>query len=191
VTATASTPRRGAPELARLLAALSWVTLATAVTLGALGALPGWIAGEPHDVRTFATIEEAERFLGAPLALPSYYPQHLAWPPQRVRVAGGRGGSAELAFADRLGGRGELRLLQATAPGAAIPPSLLGGGTVLSSTRTTVGERPALHARRLIDGEVWEELSWERQGRTLVLRTRGDVEELFRMARSSHRRGNP
>jgi hypothetical protein len=191
VTGIAATPRRGALELARLLAAWGWVTLATVITIGALGALPGWLGNEPRDVRTFATVEDAERYLGAPLALPSYYPQHLAWPPQRVRAEGGRGGSAELTFTDRLGGRGELRLVQATTPGGTIPADLLGQGTELSSSRTTVGERPARLSRRLVDGEVWQELSWEREGRPLVLRTRGEVEELFRMARSSHLRGRP
>jgi hypothetical protein len=43
----------------------------------------------------------------------------------------------------------------------------------------------------LVDGAAWEELRWERDGRAMILRTQGDVEELFRMARSAHREGAP
>jgi hypothetical protein len=191
MSANDASPRRGALELARMLAALAWVSLATAVGLGALGALPGWIAGEPHEVRVVATVDEAERFLSAPLALPSYFPQRLGWPPRRIRVAGGSGGSAELSFAASADGQGEVRLLQATTAGAAIAPAFLGTGTELSVSPATVGGAAAVHARRLVDGEAWEELAWERDGRRLVLRTRGDLDELFRMARSVHRRGRP
>jgi hypothetical protein len=191
MTAPAPTTASPGPELIRLLAALSWVVAATAVTLAGLGALPGWIAGEPHQVRTVSTLEAAERSLGAGLALPSYFPAHLGWPPARIRVAGGVGGAVELTFRERAGGGDQLQLLHATTPGAAFPPDLEPPGTELSSSPATVASRPARLSRRTIDGEVWQQLSWERDGCKMVLRTRGDVEELFRMARSAHRRGTP
>jgi len=179
------------PELLRLLAALGWVVAASAVTLAGLGALPGWISGEPREVRTVASLEAAERNLGAGLAIPSYFPAHLGWPPARIRVAGGKGGAVELTFRERSSGGDQLQLLQATTPGAPFPPDLEPPGTELSSSPTTVAGRPALLARRTIDGEVWHQLAWERDGCRMVLRTRGDVEELFRIARSAHRRGTP
>jgi hypothetical protein len=191
MTAPAPTETALGPELIRLLAALSWVVAATAVTLAGLGALPGWIAGEPHQVRTVASLEAAERSLGAGLALPSYFPAHLGWPPARIRVAGGVGGAVELTFRERAGGGDQLQLLQATTPGAPFPPDLEPSGTELSSSPATVANRPARLSRRTIDGEIWQQLRWERDGCTMVLRTRGDVEELFRMARSAHRRGTP
>ena len=191
MTAPAPTETALGPELIRLLAALGWVVAATAVTLAGLGALPGWIAGAPHQVRTVTSLEAAERSLGAGLALPSYFPAHLGWPPARIRVAGGVGGAVELTFRERAGGGDQLQLLQATTPGAPFPPDLEPSGTELSSSPATVASRPARLSRRTIDGEIWQQLAWERDGRKMVLRTRGDVEELFRMARSAHRRGTP
>jgi hypothetical protein len=173
-----------------MLAALGWVVVATGVTLAGLGALPGWIAGEPREIRTASTLEAAERSLGAALALPSYFPAHLAWPPARIRVAGGKGGAVELTFREQRGGD-QLQLLQATTPGAPIPAVFEPPGSELGASPTTVGARPARLARRTIAGEVWHQLSWERDGCQMVLRTRGEVEELFRIARSAHRRGTP
>jgi len=191
---TTSTPTRPAPgpELLRLLAALGWVVAASAVTLAALGALPGWLAGEPREVRTVASIEEAERHLGAGLALPSYFPAHLGWPPGRVRISGGKGGAVELTFLDPArGGGDQLQLLHVTTPGAPLPPEFDPPGSELGSSPATVAGRPARLVRRTIGGQVWQQLSWERDGCRMVLRTRGDVEELFRIARSAHRRGTP
>ena len=183
---------RAGPELLRLLAALGWVVATTAVTLAGLGALPGWMAGEPREVRTVATVEEAERQLGAGLALPSYFPAHLGWPPARIRVSGGKGGAVELTFRTAApGGGDQLQLLHATTPGAPIPAEFDPPGSELSSSPTTVASRPARLTRRTIGGEVWQQLSWERDGCRMVLRTRGDVDELFRIARSAHRRGTP
>jgi len=178
-------------ELVRLLAALAWVTATAAVGLAVLGAAPGWILGERRDVRLVASVDEAERVLGARLAIPTFFPSSLAWPPTSVRVAGGRGGGAELVFVRRSDGRPAVVLQQSTTPGEPIPAPLAAGRTELTTSRTTVGPRPAVRSRVLVEGEPWEELAWERDGRRLVLRTRGDLEELFRMAHSAHREGKP
>jgi hypothetical protein len=106
-------------------------------------------------------------------------------------VAGGRGGAVELSFRDRAGGGDRLQLVQATTPGAPLPAAFDGPGTELGSAVTTVAGDAAVLARRSLDGEVWQELTWRHDGRLMVLRTRGDVDELFRMARSAHRRGAP
>lgn len=181
--------RGTALEAVRMVAALGWVATATALALGALGALPGWLAGQEQDVRRVASVEEAERALGVRLASPSFYPARLAWPPAEVRVAGGRGGAASFAFRPADPAGPAVQLLQATTPGAPIPPALLAVTRELSASRTTVGPRPATLARVLVDGATWDELRWERDGRAMVLRTQGEVDELLRMARSAHRVG--
>jgi hypothetical protein len=174
-----------------MLAAFTWVVGAAGATLAGLGALPGWLGGESRAVRAVASIDEAERRLGARLALPAYFPSRLAWPPAEVRVAGGRGGGAELVVVPRDGGPPEVALLQSVTPGAAIPPALAGGVTVLAESRATVGARPAVRARVVADGLTWEELRWQDGGRSLVLRSRGGIDELFRMAHSVRREGRP
>jgi hypothetical protein len=191
MSAQAAADRGTALQAARMLAALGWVVAATALALGALGALPGWLAGEERDLRKVASVEEAERRVGAQLAVPSYFPSRLAWPPAEVRVTGGQGGAAAFTFRPRRGEGSSVLLLQATTPGAPIPPGLLGASRELSATRTTVGPRPATLARVLVEGVAWDELRWERDGRAMALRTQGEVEELLRMARSAHRQGAP
>jgi hypothetical protein len=192
MSAAADTARGTGLEVARMLAVLAWVSGATAVAIAALGALPGWIAGDGTDARAVASVDEAERRLGARLALPSYFPERLAWPPASVRVAGPRGaGGAALRLRARDGAGPPVELLQAVTPNAPIPPQLLGERVELGASRALVGARPAVRARVLVDGAAWEELRWERDGRAMILRTQGDVEELFRMARSAHREGAP
>jgi hypothetical protein len=180
--------REAGLELARMLATLLWVVATSAAILAGLGALPGWIAGEARSVHRVATIEDAERRLGARLLTPAVYPERLAWPPAEIRIAGGRGGSAALALHDR-GGAPALVLFQATEDGAPIAAALLGERTVLSTRRATIGSRPATLSAVLVDGDAWQELGWELAGRAIVLRSRGDVDELFRIAHSTHREG--
>jgi len=186
---SAAAVREAGVELARMLATLGWVTLATAITLAGLNALPGRIAGDTGEVRRAATLDEAERRLGARLYMPAYFPDHLAWPPAAVRVAGGRGGSARLEVHAREGGAPVLELLESATPGEPIADALLGERRVFRTSRTMVGTLPATIADVLYDGTTWQELSWEVQGRSVALRTRGSVDELYRMARSV--RGRP
>jgi hypothetical protein len=191
---TAMTPtaeRAGAPvaEAARMLATLLWVVLATAAAVGALGAIPGRLVGDASGVARAATVAEAERRVGAWLYLPAYFPAHLAWPPELVRVAGGRGGAVELEFLPRDGGAAAVRLFQAVTPGEAIPAALLGDARVLTDSPTRVGARPARIATVIADGTSWTELSWQIDGREIRLRSRGEVDELYRMAHSARREG--
>jgi hypothetical protein len=188
VIASAERAGQGKMELARMLATLAWILGATVAGIAALGTVPAWLEGESAHVRTAATIQEAERRLGARILVPGYFPQRLEWPPERIRVAGGRRGSVRVTVAARDGGPG-LEILQATREGEAIAPVLLEGRTVLRSGPTTVGVVPARISDVLVDGHPAHELAWELRGRAMLLRSAGDVDELFRMAKSAHREG--
>ena len=56
-------------------------------------------------------------------------------------------------------------------------------------TRAAVGKLPATLSDVLVDGELHRELTWELGGWAIMLRSSGDVDELFRMARTTHRQG--
>jgi hypothetical protein len=186
---TGAARTRGAGlELVRMVATFVWVAGATVATVAALGALPGWIVGERGTVRRAETVQEAERRLGARILVPGYFPERLAWPPRSILVAGGRRGSVRLDLDARDGGP-DLHILQATREGEPISPELLQGRTVLRTSRTAVGHHPATLSDVLVEGVPQRELAWENQGRAMILRSAGDVEDLFRMARTSHREG--
>ena len=175
-------------EVVRMLATFVWVTGATVVTVAVLGAMPGWITGDKGIVREASSIQDAERRLGARILVPGYFPERLVWPPRAIHVAGGRRGSVRLDFAARSGP--DLHLLEATREGEPIAPELLGDRTVLRTSRTQVGKLPATLSDVLVDGTLHRELAFELQGWAVVIRSSGDdVEELFRMARTSHRQG--
>jgi hypothetical protein len=186
---TTSAARSGGAglELTRMLATFVWVAGATVVTVAVLGALPGWITGDRGTVRWAATIQDAERRLGARILVPGYFPDRLDWPPRSLQVAGGRRGSVRLELSARHGP--DLHILQATGEGEPIAPELLTNRTVLRTSRATVLAHPATLSDVLVDGTLHRELAWEVQGRAIILRSSGDVEELFRMARTSHREG--
>jgi hypothetical protein len=175
-------------ELVRMLATFVWVSGATVVTVAALGALPGLITGDRGTVRRAETVEDAERRLGARILVPGYFPARLVWPPTTILVAGGRRGSVRLDLDARDGGP-DLHILQATREGEPIAEELLQHRTVLRTSRARVGTHPATLSDVLVDGIPQRELAWENQGRAMILRSAGDVEDLFRMARTSHREG--
>ncbi len=177
----------GGMELARMLATLAWVVGATAAGIGALGAVPGWIGGESSGVRRAPTVQEAERRLGARILVPGYFPERLEWPPREILLSGGRRGSVRLVIGAREGSG--IEVLEATREGEAIAPPLLEGRTVLRSGRAKVGARSAVISDVLVGGRALHELAWEVRGRAMILRSGGDLDELFRMAKSAHREG--
>jgi hypothetical protein len=173
-----------------MLATLFWVGSAAAAGIAVLGTVPAWLAGDSPGVRRVASVDDAERRLGARLLLPAFFPERITWPPAQVRVAGGRRGSASLEFRDRAGAPA-LQLIQATDEGAHIAGPFRDGATVLDSRRTSVATRPATLASVLVEGVRWHELTWYPAGRAVVLRDRGDLDELFAIARSIHGRAVP
>lgn len=177
------------PELARMLATLLWVVGGAAALLAGLGKVPGWLSGE-SGARSASTIQEAELRLGARVLLPAFQPARLGWPPEEIRTAGGRRGSVLVGFTPSEGKGAPVEIVQATQAGRAIDAPLLEGRNVLSQRRTSVGERTAQLATVSIDGVIWQELALEVGGRAVLLRTRGDVDELYRIAHSFHGKGD-
>ncbi len=177
-------PRWRPLDLWRTVAGLAVVLGASAALLAGLDAVPSWIAGEARSVRRVASVAEAERRLRARLLLPGYFPDSIAWPPSSIRVAAGDPGGAALSFEGRRGGL-HMLLVQTARPGE-VPERLLPPATVLDDGSTALAEARA-SLRRIVgpDGHVWRELAWRQRGRQVVLRSRGSVEEMLRMARTT------
>lgn len=177
-------------ELVKMFAILIWVSGATAMLLGGLGKAPGWLAGEERHVRNVETVDEAARRVGARLYLPAYFPSRLAWPPEKVRVAGGKGGSVAVTIVSSEDRLPSLIVFQATVPGEPISPLLLGKPRIMYEGRTRVGTTPAAISNVVIDGAVWQQLTWQVDGIQLALRARSAEPEIHKLAHGLRREGS-
>jgi hypothetical protein len=156
----------------------------TAALLAALDSLPVLILGEPRGVRRVATLAEAERRLRVRLLVPAYFPDTISWPARTVRLMAGPGAAAALEFDDR-NGRPHLLVAQAARAGE-VPARLLPAANVLTEVQVALRDGAGT-LRRIVgpDGEVWQELSFWHGGRQVVMRLRGSVGQLVRMANSA------
>jgi hypothetical protein len=179
-------------DAARTAAGLAAVLAGAALALALLDAVPAWLAGEARDVRRARSVDEAERRLRARLVVPSYFPETFAWPPRQVRFTLAPPGAAALHI-DGRDGRPRALLAETIAPGE-LPERLVRPAAPLERSPVALdaaghGAAPprAATLARVVgdDGEVWNELAWRQQGRTLLLRSRGSIDELLRMARSA------
>jgi hypothetical protein len=170
-------------EAVRAAGGLLVVVAMAAALLSALDAVPSWLAGDARDVRRARTVDEVERRLRTRLVLPAYFPARLAWPPQRIRYLAGPPGAVEL-WVDARGGGPALLLAQTLGRGP-LPERLVPPAQELDRSPVAVGQAQGRLSRVVEDGEVRWQLAWEQGGRSLLLRSRGTVEELLRMARSA------
>ena len=101
-----------------------------ALGLRLLGALPSVWLGPP--VTVFASVEEAERAVGARIWLPVYFPEYLDFPPEAIRVEREPVARVWLSFR----GRGEaegarLTITQVLTTQDTLPPEVLAPAATL------------------------------------------------------------
>jgi hypothetical protein len=174
--------RRTVSRAVRSLAMVAVVLAGALAILAMANAAPGLLTASTQE-RRFATVEEAERAWRHRLLVPAYFPAVLAWPPSTIRAVGRPPRVLVLGFSGRDGG--QERLFVAQTEEDALPEGLLPGGVVMGEGTLTVAGVPAKLTRLLADdGGLWQQLTWTRGGRTLLLRSRGSEEQLFRMASS-------
>lgn len=172
-------------EGARALWTLTLVLGGAAIALATLDSVPTWLHGEPRGIRRAGSIEEAERRLQARVIVPSYFPDSLRWPPSTVRFTRDDGGSVALTFLGKDGGPA-LVLAQTTGERATLPDGIRGRLAVIQQQSAPVAADAVLSRVVAEDGTLWNQLEWTAGGRHHLLRGRGPLEDLFRMARSIH-----
>jgi hypothetical protein len=165
----------------------AWLLLVAAAVAGlrAADALPRLALGLPRGVVQAADVADLERRSGRRMPVPAYYPDTIAWPPVEARLH--TGGSAAIWCRQRVSG--SIALIVATAPPGkgGIAAGVLPAAAELQREQATLGAHPALVSRvRDAEGAVWQQVQWPGRGQTILVRYRGTLDELLKIAGSVH-----
>lgn len=167
------------------------VVAAAASALLVLDAVPWLLEGVVRGVVAHRSVEDAERALGATLLVPAYFPQTYRWPPAEVRTVGRPARSAAFTMAPAKPGGTALLIVQSLDGGARTPEQLLSSGKELHRVSFDLAGREAVMTDVFLppDG-AFHDVSFVADSRRVVIRFRGDPEEVLKIA-ASLRRGGP
>ena len=157
------------------------------VILYLLGNVGRQLPGE-SSLKECATIEEVEHQLGLNVLLPSYFPETLRWPAGRILArrepekqvvfvfTSRKTGEAELVLVEQFGGR-ELAMERR--------PEIPQIARVVADSVVWLGEEQG----RLVSGwskelQRWNQLTWWRNGVSVLLITSQPFYQLMRIAKS-------
>ena len=186
-------PREAAPPAAvsaaralgpvRLGAAWLLVVGAAIVGLRVADALPRAALGVSRGVTRAADVADLDRVTGRRMPIPAYFPDTIEWPPAEVR----RHSSGSAAIWCRQRDGGGLVLLLATAPPGAshLLDAVLPPAAELQREPSARGDRVVLVSRvRQADGSVWQQVQWPAPAQIILIRYRGTLDELLKIAGS-------
>lgn len=180
--APAPSPARG---LARLFGVWLLVVASAAFGLRAVDAVPRLVLGVPRGVVRAPDLEQLDRESGRRMPVPAYFPDSIEWPPAEVRMHSG--GSAAIWCRQRPAGG--MALIVATAPPGRreIAAAVLPASVDLQREAASLGARAAVISRvRDADGAVWQQAQWQTPAQIILIRYRGTLDELLKIAGSVH-----
>ena len=178
-------PPSRARELARLLGVWLSVVAFAALGLRLVDAVPRLLLGVPRGVVRASDLAQLDRESGRRMPVPAYFPDSIEWPPAEVRMHSG--GSAAIWCRQRPAGG--LALIVATAPPGMreVAAAVLPASVDLQREGASLGARPAVVARvRDADGVVWQQVQWRTPAQLILVRYRGTLDELLKIAGSVH-----
>ena len=158
---------------------------AAAFGLGLADAVPRVVLGVPRGVVRAPDIVQLERESGRRIPVPAYFPDIIEWPPSEALMH--TGGSASVWCRQRTGGG--IALIVATAPPRAreIAAAVLPASVELQREDGTLDGRPAVVSRvRDAGGAVWQQVQWQTPRQIILVRYRGTLDELLKIAGSVH-----
>jgi hypothetical protein len=168
-----------------MLAVWLLAVAAAAFGLRLADAVPRLALGVPRGVVSAADVPQLERESGRRMPVPAYFPDTIQWPPTEALLH--TGGSAAVWCRMRTGSG--IGLVVATAPpgGREIAAAVLPASVELQREAGTLGSRPAV-VSRVRDGEgiLWQQVQWQIQGQIILVRYRGTLDELLKIAGSVH-----
>jgi hypothetical protein len=168
-----------------MLAVWLLAVVAAAVGLRLADAIPRLALGVPRGVVRVPDILQLERESGRRMPVPAYFPDTIQWPPAEARMH--TDGSAAVWCRQRAGSG--TALVVATAPPGTreIAAAVLPASVELQREAGTLGSRPAMVSRvRDAEGALWQQVQWELQGQIILVRYRGTLDQLLKIAGSVH-----
>lgn len=185
-------PALASRGLAGLVGRYVAVVAAAAAALLVLDSVPWLLGGALRGVTAHRSVEDAEQALGAPLLVPAYVPSALRWPPDEVRTVTRPVPAAALTLTPRGAGAAAVLLVQTLGAEASVPDRLLPPGKELHRVAFDLHGTPAVESDVFLppDG-TFHDVSFAVEGRRVVVRFRGDPEEILRMAASLGRSRRP
>lgn len=178
-------PAKARRQLAATAGSWVLVVVGMAAVLRVADALPGAALDLPRGVRRPGALADLERLAGRRMLLPSYYPDTIDWPPFERRYDGA--GSAAIWCRQRVTGASWLVVATAPSSRGGIAAQVLPECTELQREDGAIHGRPAILARvRGNDGAVWQQVQWRSAREIVLVRYRGTLEELMKIAGSVH-----
>ena len=180
-------PQAKLPGPARTLGTWLLVILSAAFVLRVADAVPRVALGVPRGVVRASDLARLERASGRRMPIPAYFPDSLEWPPADARMHSG--GSAAIWCRQRPAGG--IALVVATAPPGpqGIAADVLPASVELQREDGALGGRLASVSRvRDVDGAVWQQVQWRTPDEIILVRYRGTLDELLKIAGSVRER---
>jgi hypothetical protein len=148
------------------------------------------LTGAGRGVRTYRSVEEAERSLGTTILLPAFFPDAYRWPPEAVTASLEPARAVALTFESRVEGAGRLLFAQTLDGDLRVPGRLLAAGKPLQEIDFDLDGTPARMTDVLLppDG-TFHDLSLAARGRRFIFRFQGDSMMVLKMAASLRRGG--
>ena len=164
-----------------------WLFVVASATFGlrVVDAVPRLALGVPRGVVRAADLAQLDRESGRRMPVPAYFPDSIEWPPAEARMHSG--GSAAIWCRQRPAGG--MALIVATAPPGMreIAAAVLPASVDLQREGASLGARPAVISRvRDADGAVWQQVQWQTPAQIILVRYRGTLDELLKIAGSVH-----
>jgi hypothetical protein len=181
--ASGQPPAASGPGWFSVMAVWLLVVAGAVFGLRVADALPRVALGIPRGVVRMADVTWLERESGRRMPVPAYFPHTVAWPPAEARLH--TSGSAAIWCRQRDGGTTALIVATAPAWAPGIADAVLPASVELQREPAMIGTHPAVVSRvRDADGAVWQQVRWQARSQTILIRYRGTLEELLKIAGS-------
>ncbi len=138
-------------------------------------------------VTEFNNVEEAEAVLDFDIAVPSYFPSYLSWPPVSIQGQLEPFPMTRLLFLAYDQGSEVLLIYQIVSSGEDLPIALPWIETVLEDMPTTIGDSEGkLIIGERANGQPVNGVHWQTAGLHFIVVTTQPVQELLALANSMH-----